>query len=53
MATVFGLGLMVMRVNEQFRYDKYFQIFPFGPDAHLTFAQGFFDVARDTKTLFR
>jgi branched-chain amino acid transport system substrate-binding protein len=34
-----------LRVNDQFRYDKYFQIFPFGPDAHLTFAQGFFDAA--------
>lgn len=39
------MSLAGMHVNEQFRYDKYFQIFPFGPDAHLTFAQGFFDVA--------
>jgi branched-chain amino acid transport system substrate-binding protein len=39
------MSLAGLRVNEQFRYDKYFQIFPFGPDAHLTFAQGFFDVA--------
>lgn len=39
------MSLAGMRVNDQFRYDKYFQIFPFGPDAHLTFAQGFFDVA--------
>jgi hypothetical protein len=28
-----------------FRYDKYFQIQALGPDAHLTFAQGFFEVA--------
>ena len=39
------MSLAGLRVNEQFRYDKYFQIFPFGPDAHVTFAQGFFDVA--------
>jgi branched-chain amino acid transport system substrate-binding protein len=40
------LVLVAYIVNEQFRYDKYFQIFPFGPDAHVTFAQGFFDVAK-------
>jgi branched-chain amino acid transport system substrate-binding protein len=34
-----------LRVNDQFHYNKYFQIQPLGPDAHLTFAQGFFDVA--------
>jgi branched-chain amino acid transport system substrate-binding protein len=39
------MSLAGLRVNDQFRYDKYFQIFPFGPDAHVTFAQGFFDVA--------
>jgi len=39
------MSLAGLRVNEQFRYDKYFQIQPLGPDAHLTFAQGFFEVA--------
>src|SRR6516225_10589375 len=39
------MSLAGLRVNEQFRYDEYFQIQPLGPDAHLTFAQGFFDVA--------
>jgi len=39
------MSLAGLRVNEQFHYDKYFQIQPLGPDAHLTFAQGFFDVA--------
>src|SRR5215469_9340332 len=39
------MSLAGLRVNEQFRYDRYFQIFPFGPDADVTFAQGFFDVA--------
>jgi branched-chain amino acid transport system substrate-binding protein len=32
------MSLAGLRVNEQFRYDKYFQIFPFGPDADVTFA---------------
>jgi branched-chain amino acid transport system substrate-binding protein len=39
------MSLAGLRVNQQFHYDKYFQIFPFGPDADITFAQGFFDVA--------
>jgi branched-chain amino acid transport system substrate-binding protein len=39
------MSLAGLRVNEQFRYDKYFQIQPLGPNAHLTFAQGFFEVA--------
>jgi len=39
------MSLAGLRVNQQFHYDKYFQIFPFGPDADTTFAQGFFDVA--------
>jgi branched-chain amino acid transport system substrate-binding protein len=39
------MSLAGLRVNDQFRYDKYFQIQPLGPDAHLSFAQGFFDVA--------
>jgi branched-chain amino acid transport system substrate-binding protein len=39
------MSLAGLRVNEQFHYDKYFQIQPLGPDAHLTFAQGFFEVA--------
>jgi branched-chain amino acid transport system substrate-binding protein len=43
------MSLAGLRVNDQFRYDKYFQIFPFGPDAHVTFAQGFFDVAMTMK----
>jgi len=39
------MSLAGLRVNDQFHYNKYFQIQPLGPDAHLTFAQGFFDVA--------
>jgi branched-chain amino acid transport system substrate-binding protein len=36
----FGLA-----VNDQFRYDRYFQIQPYGPNARVAFSQGFFDVA--------
>lgn len=39
------MSLAGLEVNNHFNYDKYFQIFPFGPDARLTFAQGFFEVA--------
>jgi branched-chain amino acid transport system substrate-binding protein len=39
------MSLAGLRVNDQFRYDKYFQIQPLGPDAHVTFAQGFFEIA--------
>jgi branched-chain amino acid transport system substrate-binding protein len=42
------MSLAGLRVIDQFRYDKYFQIFPFGPDANVTFAQGFFEVAMTT-----
>jgi len=41
------MSLAGLRVNEQFQYNKYFQIFPFGPNADITFAQGFFDVAME------
>ena len=36
----FGLA-----VNDQFHYDRYFQIQPYGPNARMAFSQGFFDVA--------
>lgn len=39
------MSLAGLDVNAQFHYDKYFQIYPFGPDPRLMFAQGFFDVA--------
>ncbi len=39
------MSLAGLEVNEKFRYNKYFQIYPFGPNAHATFAEGFFDVA--------
>jgi branched-chain amino acid transport system substrate-binding protein len=34
-----------LAVNEQFHYDKYFQIQPNGPDARHEFSNGFLDVA--------
>jgi len=39
------MSLAGMEVNNIFHYDKYFQIYPFGPDARLAFSEGFFDVA--------
>ena len=44
--TLFGLA-----VNEEFRYERYFQILPVGPEPRLDWSRGFFAVAmsRDTK----
>ncbi|MGE3991525.1 amino acid ABC transporter substrate-binding protein [Pseudorhodoplanes sp.] len=39
------MSLAGIEVNKTFNYPNYFQIFPFGPNASLTFAQGFFEVA--------
>lgn len=39
------IGLAGLEVNNLFHYDKYFQIYPFGPEARLGFSEGFFDVA--------
>src|SRR6266571_1210609 len=38
--TLFGLN-----VNSKFKYDRYFQIMPAGPDPAIGWSQGFFDVA--------
>lgn len=40
------MSLAGLEVSKDFRYDRYFQILPFGPNAHITFAQGFFEIAR-------
>lgn len=42
--SLFGVG-----VNEQFHYDRYFQIMPMGPKANETIAEAFFSVAKDIK----
>jgi branched-chain amino acid transport system substrate-binding protein len=39
------VSLFGLSVNEQFKYDRYFQIAPFGSGGGLAFSQGFFDVA--------
>src|SRR6266700_3563070 len=38
--TLFGLN-----VNSKFKYDRYFQIMPAGPDPAIGWSQGFFEVA--------
>ena len=40
MMSLFGVG-----VNDQFNYDRYFQIMPMGPDSASAIPTGFFDVA--------
>src|SRR5262245_44968078 len=37
----FGLA-----VNEEFKYDRYFQIMPAGPDPKVDWSRGFFDLAK-------
>src|SRR2546423_9143438 len=37
---LFGTG-----VNDEFKYDRYFQILPNGPDGNRSFSSGFFDAA--------
>ena len=37
---IFGLA-----ANDKFKYDRYFQVQPNGPQARLTFSQGFFETA--------
>jgi branched-chain amino acid transport system substrate-binding protein len=43
------IGLFGLAVNEQFHYDRFFQIQPSGPDARLATSQGFFDAAMATQ----
>jgi branched-chain amino acid transport system substrate-binding protein len=38
-------SLFALAVNEQFKYDRYFQIQPNGPNARLEFSKGFLDLA--------
>ncbi len=42
--TLFGLA-----TNDQFNYDRYFQMQPNGPDARLEFSNGFLEVAMQMK----
>jgi branched-chain amino acid transport system substrate-binding protein len=39
------MSLFALAVNEQFKYDRYFQIQPNGPNAKLEFSKGFLELA--------
>jgi branched-chain amino acid transport system substrate-binding protein len=39
------MGLFGLAVNDQFHYDRFFQIQPNGPNAGRAFAEGYFDAA--------
>ena len=39
------LSLFALAVNEQFKYDRYFQIQPNGPDASREFSKGYLELA--------
>jgi branched-chain amino acid transport system substrate-binding protein len=42
--SLFGLA-----VNDEFKYDRYFQIMPAGPDPKLDWTRGFFELANEQK----
>jgi len=39
------LSLFALAANDQFKYDRYFQMQPNGPDAKVEFSRGFFELA--------
>ena len=39
------LSIGALAVNDQYNYDRYFQIFPNGPNAKFEISRGFFDLA--------
>lgn len=39
------LSLFALAANEQFNYDRYFQMLPSGPNAKVEFSRGFFELA--------
>ena len=39
------MSLFGLNVNEKFKYDRYFQIMPAGPNPAIGWSQGFFDTA--------
>jgi branched-chain amino acid transport system substrate-binding protein len=39
------LSLFALAANDQFKYDRYFQLQPNGPDAKFEFSRGFFELA--------
>ena len=40
------VGLGGLAVNEEYKYDKYFQITPMGPDPRRGWSQGYFELAK-------
>jgi branched-chain amino acid transport system substrate-binding protein len=52
MPTIIGrhkvfLSIGALAVNDQFNYDRYFQVFPNGPNAKFEISKGFFELAAD------
>jgi branched-chain amino acid transport system substrate-binding protein len=43
------MSLFGLNVNSKFKYDRYFQIMPAGPDPAIGWSQGFFDAAMNLK----
>lgn len=43
------MGSMGTGTNDKFKYDRFFQAFPAGPDARLALSQGFFEAAAALK----
>lgn len=41
------LSLFALAANDQFRYDRYFQMQPNGPEAKFEFSRGYFDLAKN------
>lgn len=41
------LGLFGLDVNHKFKYDRYFQIMPAGPNPAQDWSRGFFDIAKE------
>jgi branched-chain amino acid transport system substrate-binding protein len=39
------IGLFGLAVNDQFKYDRFFQMMPSGPNARIDFSKGFLDIA--------
>ena len=39
------LSLFALAINDQFNYDRFFQMLPSGPDAKVEFSRGFFELA--------
>jgi branched-chain amino acid transport system substrate-binding protein len=43
------ISIASLGVNKEFKYDRYFQVVPFGPDGKSALSRGFFDAAMTMK----